>query len=966
MRHPAPRPALGSAFALLVALACGVGGAAAAQTGTVTGTVTVAETEAPLPGANVRVAGTTIGATTDANGRFQVTNVPAGEPVLVASFLGFVPDSVTVELAPGGRVSVDFVLAYAVVGGEEVVVTAQAAGQAAAINQQISSNQIVNVVSADRIQEVPDANAAESVGRLPGVSIQRDAGEGQKVVVRGLSPRFTNVTVNGQRIPATDLVDRSVDLSTVSQDVLAGIEVYKALTPDQDGDAIGGSVNLTTQSARAGFRARVNALAGYHGLIDGVGQYRFDGTLSDRFFGNRLGAILTGGLFRADRTSRQIDAAYEDALLVDPDDPDAPPDLEPREVIASLRDEVRDRYTASLGLDYDLGAYGTLFYNGVYARTERGQERFVLEAIKSLNTINDRFQVAEREVDLVTNNLRGEHVLFGRSELSWSANYAASTNDTPRFLQAQFREGAGFDPELLTVANESNDPYDVLRAVRNRYERKSLVGLSQSAEQTTDREVTGQLDLQVPFEFGPLAGFVKTGAKVRDKSREREGEGFGAGDQSLTDSLGVARPGLYSTTLFGLIGINNFRACGSGDGGCVTGEPDYLQTGIPGPLVIEAAGIEALWDALSETDALNGGPSANAYGADERVSAGYVMAELNLGPRLMVLPGVRYESFDGAYSTNFVIGSGSGGSNVFRDSTATPAYGAWLPMVHVRVRPTDVFDVRLAATRTLARPNFFNLVPYRFLGDVLRQGNPDLVQATAWNYDAIVSLFTPAFGLVSVGGFYKNIADIEYTQTGTIIDPTSPFNLFSIERPVNAEENTTVYGVEVDVQTSFRYLPSPFDGVVLNANYTRVFSETAYPTFDFLRDDDDVPVLDPDTFLPIPVFGERIGPAPGQSDHVLNASLGYEKGGFSGRASVTYQSSYLAAVARDPSRDAYTDDFTRWDVAVRQRVAGGLSLLGNLVNVTNLPDRSFTGIANRVSNEEYFGWIATLGVRQDF
>ena len=285
--------------------------------------------------------------------------------------------------------------------------------------------------------------------------------------------------------------------------------------------------------------------------------------------------------------------------MVDPNDPDAPPDLEAREVVASLRDEVRDRYTASLGLDYDLGTYGTLFYNGVYARTERGQERFILEAVKSLNTVNDRFQLVEREVDLVTNNVRGEHVLFGSAELSWSANYASSTNDTPRFLQAEFVEGGGFDTALLAIANETNDPYDVLRAVRNRYERKSLQSLNQSSERTTDRELTGQLDLQVPFGIGPLAGFVKTGAKVRDKSRDREGEGMGAAFNSLTDSINVARPDLYTVTPFGRIGINNFRDCDSGDGGCVTGEADYLQTGIPGPLVIDAAGIEALWDALS-------------------------------------------------------------------------------------------------------------------------------------------------------------------------------------------------------------------------------------------------------------------------------------------------------------------------------------------------------------------------------
>ena len=338
------------------------------------------------------------------------------------------------------------------------------------------------------------------------------------------------------------------------------------------------------------------------------------------------------------------------------------------------------------------------------------------------------------------------------------------------------------------------------------------------------------------------------------------------------------------------------------------------------------------------------------------------MAELNLGPRLMVLPGVRYEYFDAAYSTSFVIGGGSGGSNVFRDSTSTPAYGAWLPMVHVRARPTDALDFRLAATRTLARPNFFNLVPYRFLGDVLRQGNPNLVQATAWNYDAIVSLYTPAFGLVSVGGFYKDISDIEYTQTGTLVDPGVAVQLLhdrAAGQRRGEHDGLRLRGRRPDVA---ELPPGPVRrrGVEREL-HPRLLGDGLPHVRLLARRGRRPPSSTRTRSCRSPVFGERIGPAPGQSDHILNASLGYEKAGFSGRASVTYQSSYLAAVSRNPARDAYTDDFTRWDVALRQRIGGGLSLLGNLINVTNLPDRSFTGIANRVSNEEYFGWIATLG-----
>ena len=136
--------------------------------------------------------------------------------------------------------------------GEVVLVTAQAKGQLDAINNQLSSNSIINAISADRIQELPDANAAESVGRLPGVSLQREGGEGNKVIIRGLSPKYNAITVNGVRLASTDVDDRSTDLSMISQYMLSGIEVIKAGTPDQDGDVIGGTVNFNIKEAKEG------------------------------------------------------------------------------------------------------------------------------------------------------------------------------------------------------------------------------------------------------------------------------------------------------------------------------------------------------------------------------------------------------------------------------------------------------------------------------------------------------------------------------------------------------------------------------------------------------------------------------------------------------------------------------------------------------------------------------------------
>ena len=115
------------------------------------------------------------------------------------------------------------------VEGEEVTVTAQARGQVSAINQQINSSTIVNVISEEKIQELPDANAAEAIGRLPGVSITRSGGEANKVILRGLSDKFTTVTIDGIKIPPTDADSRGVDLSIVSQDRLRALNSSRRL-----------------------------------------------------------------------------------------------------------------------------------------------------------------------------------------------------------------------------------------------------------------------------------------------------------------------------------------------------------------------------------------------------------------------------------------------------------------------------------------------------------------------------------------------------------------------------------------------------------------------------------------------------------------------------------------------------------------------------------------------------------------
>ncbi len=216
-----------------------------AQTVTMRGKVVDAVTKESLPGANIILLGTSIGAASDNEGKFIIRDIPAGSYKIKTSYVGYKTNEFDAELKAGRTFETEIKLSPASIEGQTVTVTAQASGQNEAINQQLSSDQIKNVVSSARIQELPDANAAESVARLPGVSIIRSGGEGSEVVIRGLSPQYNEITIDGIQLPgnvgSTDpnaqsslLGDRGTNLSMISSSMLGGIEVIKAITPDMD------------------------------------------------------------------------------------------------------------------------------------------------------------------------------------------------------------------------------------------------------------------------------------------------------------------------------------------------------------------------------------------------------------------------------------------------------------------------------------------------------------------------------------------------------------------------------------------------------------------------------------------------------------------------------------------------------------------------------------------------------------
>ena len=264
-----------------------------AQSITIEGIVKDKKTQKSLIGANVFIVGTSIGTSTDGNGKYKLSNVNLGSYTLKASYIGYQEVEIDMDLTSAENITQDFELSYVSLQGEAIEVTAQARGQIDAINEQIKAKSIKNIVSSDRIQELPDANAAETVARIPGVSIRREGGEGNKVIIRGLSPKYNKVMVDGTNLASTDPDNRSTDLSMISQYMLEGIEVTKAGTPDQEGDVLGGTVNFKLKKAPSGLHGNFVTQGMQNGLQETNDDYKLVGSISNRFLGDRLGALIS-------------------------------------------------------------------------------------------------------------------------------------------------------------------------------------------------------------------------------------------------------------------------------------------------------------------------------------------------------------------------------------------------------------------------------------------------------------------------------------------------------------------------------------------------------------------------------------------------------------------------------------------------------------------------------------------------
>jgi TonB-dependent receptor len=928
--------------------------------GEVAGTIVDAVTREPLIGASIQLRGTAIGSVTNTDGEYVITRLPAGDQVLVVRYLGYVTAEVEVTVVSGQRVTLDISLRPDHVLGEEIVVYTQALGQANAIRQQLSSNTIVNVVSDARLRELPDANAAESIGRLPGVAVLRDAGEGSRIAIRGMGPRYSSITIDGNRIPGTE-GDRSVNLSMISPEMLAGIEVYKAIRPDMDADAIGGSVNFRMGGAPNDTRFRLNFGGGYNNQLSEVGTYNITASGSSRFLDNRLGVMASLTAENVERSAHILGSTYSIQRDAREGEPHAPIEVTGLNLADML--SIRERLGGGLSLDWRL-KNGRVFFNNSYSRLDREDIRHQ----RNYNLPNSRQEWRPRHTERVTSTLNstlsGEHKISWL-EVEWRLNRSVTINDVPYDHHAEFFEPSAFDRAGVDFTAIGPDAIPALAL--NRTNLAFLETLINETSMQEQENLAASLDFKVPVNLGRyLTGYVKLGAKHYNTFRERNTLGYRAYNwemDRLFNNPDTPFPWVINQT-------------GRASMGPFIGSPDKVYNIVNNRFEMahlpDIQFLDMLWDAHSQSYRTQARSKLDDYQATERLSAGYIMTELNIGSRLMILPGVRYEyehseytAPKGAFSSSLQNLTEDALEEVAKDSTSSRNTGMLFPMVQARYRVTNWFDIRVARTVSVSRPSFGDMSPRFFIAydnGFVRRGNTQIKPMKATNYDLFLTFFHNRLGLFTVGGFYKEVDDLIYTRNANIITPADlglPANtrLFSITEPVNNEFLTTVQGFEVEWQSNLTWLPSPFNGIVVNANMSRFFSETNYHSFEFRRTRQGI--IGIDTF--------RVAPMIHQADLIANLSVGYDYRGFSSRVSVQFQGATLRSVGSRPETDQYTDDYLRYDASIRQRFFNRrMSVYANLNNVTNRADRSSQFTYDRPRSIEYYGASFDIGMEFQF
>ncbi len=889
----------------------------------VSGRITDSKNSVYFEGAKINIEELNLTTVSKRDGSFRFGNLPEGTYTLIISYIGVPEVRKTLVVTAESQKTQNYVIGSTNKNMENLIVYGQRAGQAGAINKQKNANRLVSVVSADSIGQLPDQNAAEALQRLPGISLQRDQGEGRFVAIRGIDPNLNNVTINGLNVPSPEAGVRSVAMDVIPSELISSLEVSKTVTPDMDANAVGGSIEVKSLSAfdREGRSYSFTAQGSYNEQVDEVSP-KLSGSYSDVFTlngGSQLGVAGALSWFKREFGSENIetDGGWSDIEVEDSATGDDVEIFGAEEIEQRLYKIERERFGAALNFDLQVSPTDKYYLRSFYSEFSddeyrlRNQYKFDKGAVNLTTLTNNSAEYTDATMERDTKDRFESQEIFstvigGENQLSdilieYQLGYSKSTEEETDRLDVTFA-AKGLDLGYTTSGEipqltQSSEALDMTN-----FELDEILHANNLTE---DEEVSVKLDITKDFVWNNYNGAFKFGGKYR--SREK----FNNVDARIYDG------GFDDVT------ANTFS----------TGAVEY-------PLGNFSEGIsqQGLSDFVNANQAsfeLNNIDSdienlGNSYESEEDVLALYAMITLDM-EKWQVVAGVRYEDTSFETTGNKVDLIDNGDTSVDISTwNVSKDYDYLLPSLNVKYNASEKLLMRFAYTQTIARPTFGDSAAFQLIETEVSEdngiinierkaevGNPELDPYESQNVDFSIEYYPGHIGVMSAGIFYKDIDN--FIIESEVQDNGQWEGFEEVIQPINGG-SASLTGVELAWNKTFD------SGLLLGANGT------------FVDADDKLP---------------------NQSDTIGNLIIGFENNSFSTRLSASYKSKTFQF--EDNNIEVYQNDHTQIDFSSKYYYSDTVQFYFNASNLTDEAYYLYHGDKQYNYQYEQYGRTFELG-----
>ena len=966
----------------------------------------ISDSSGALTGASVFIVGSTIGTITDSSGAFMLSNIPAGKQTLGITFLGYIRSNKEIRISQDTILDLgNLLLAIDAKNLKEVTVsgTLKNGSEKQAISMTQTSQRVVTIISSENIKRLPDKDAADALKRVAGVAIQNNKGEGGYVSLRGTPKDWTSTLINGDRLPVADEdnTSRSFEFEVLPADLIDRIDVTRTVTPDLEGDNIGGSINFILKEPVLERTFMINSAIGLdlasdkpqgninvlYGDVTKNKKFRFVINLSfrERFYqtdafkliygnnfnhainryelrdysGNRtnfggntgfdwlptsklkFGFKAMTGIMMDDKYKNTMAYTYasSDGQTVQPQFTHG---LLNRQLFGGeLNAEVKPNDKWKISMKYS-GYYNRFFYGSPNQQQNNPADGYFTVAF---NNVNPAFRYYDISPILQNGQKDPNNGLTGVPNPSWGASKLIG-NDNPwgsgnpwTNIQPQYNFPITSNSvSFLQAYSQTNYTYETDPAV-------------------LEVDAKYKMNKQVTFQFG-AKGRYKQGA--RELSYHLWTQNFNNGQNTTTYYLSdfQTTPSRWSSFLpelgsnYGnLSGLANMTRA-------------QLNNFIPTMNTLGHSQMLSQWmDSFNQNYFQWVGSS---YDYIETQAACYGMADANIG-KWNLVGGLRLEYthlYEHALSINYNATTRTGvdphDGKTYNylpivDSFTRLQYLAVLPSLNANFNIDSKSKFRMAASRTFHRQNFQETKPGAALIDFVNflyiKGNPYLKPTYGYNLDMSYQYFWGSSGLITITAYGKYIYDHIFVESTGGSDPLTLF----ITKTYKNVPNSYVGGLELEFKKKFDFLPRFASGFGIQANITGSLSHMEIP-------------------------GRPSGQAMSEQSPLLyNLALTYEKYGIKSSLALNYNSPFLlelnlatlpnsktgALLHQNSDFDTYMGEQYSMDFQISYEFKKHFSVYFEANNLLNSAYKQYIGNPDRPLFVEYYKQRGQVGFKYE-